>query len=80
MVDKATCLTAGARAERLTIAKPAARTAVAWKSPSMTRTPAGINPITGLPKSRIRKKNQSVVLEDNILTYFGGKSVDILTS
>ena len=73
-------MTAGARAERFTIAKPAARTAVAWNSPSMTRTPVGINPITGFPRSRIRKKNQSVVLEDRIRTYFGEQSVEILTS
>jgi hypothetical protein len=80
VADKTTCLTAGAWAERLTIVKPAARTALAWNSPSMTRTPTGINPITGLPRSRIRKKNQSVVLEDKIRTYFGGKKVEILTS
>jgi len=68
MADKTTCLTAGARAEMVTIAKPAARTAVAWNSPSTTRTPAGIESITELPRSRIRKKTQSVVLEDGIRT------------
>ena len=69
-VDETTCFTAGARAARFTIAKPAARTAVAWKSPSMTRTPAGIAPMTELPKSRIRKENQSVALEDNIRAFW----------
>lgn len=69
MVSRTTYLTAGARAERLTIPKPAARTAVAWKRPSITRTPAGIAPMTGLPRSRIRKESQSVVLEDEIRAF-----------
>lgn len=79
MVDRTTYLTAGARAERFTIAKPAARTAVAWKSPSMTRTPAGIDPMTGLPRSRIRKENQSVALEDKIRAFWR-KELQLLTS
>ncbi len=73
MVDKTTCLTAGARAERFTIAKPAARTAVAWNSPSITRMPTGIVLMIGFPRSRIRKKNQSVVLENKIRTFLEGR-------
>jgi hypothetical protein len=66
VISCATHLTAGARAERFTIAKPAARTAVACNSPSMTRTPTGIDSMAVLPISRRRKKNQSVVLQDNV--------------
>jgi hypothetical protein len=61
-----THLTAGAKAERLTIEKPAARTAVACSSPSMIRTPTGIDSMVWLPISRRRKKNQSVPLGDKV--------------
>ena len=64
MIGCATHLTAGARAERLTIAKPAARTAVACNIPSMIRTPTGIDAMASLPISRRRKKNQSVMLQN----------------
>ena len=66
VIKGATYLTAGARAERLTIAKPAARTAVACNSPSMIRTPTGIESMAGLPISRRRKKIQSVALRDEV--------------
>jgi hypothetical protein len=66
VISCVTHLTAGAKAERLTIAKPAARTAVACNNPSMTRTPTGIDSMVLLPISRRRKKNQSVVLQDKV--------------
>ena len=54
--------TAGAREDRETVPKPAARTAVAWSKPMMNRTPMGMELIAGLPMSSTRKKNQSVAL------------------
>jgi hypothetical protein len=61
--------TAGASAERLTIAKPAARTAEAWNNPSMTRTPTGMDSMAWLPRSRTRKQTQSVVLQVQIQSW-----------
>lgn len=58
-----TYLTAGARDARFTVANPAALTAHAWSVPMTTRTPGGIDMISGLPRSRTRKQNQSVRLK-----------------
>jgi hypothetical protein len=56
-------LTPGARALRLTAAKPAALTAVACINPMMHLIPIGIESISGFPMSKIKNENQSVQLE-----------------
>ena len=55
-------LTAGAKADKETVANPAARTAHACRRPMITRMPAGMLVTAGLPMSRTKKKNQSVTL------------------
>lgn len=59
---RGTHLTAGARADRAMVPKPAARTAVACSRPMMNRTPRGMEEIAGVPMSSTKKKNQSVAL------------------
>lgn len=58
--SKHTHLTAGARFERFTIPKPAARTAALWSNPSKIRRPTGIDSISTFPMSRTRNETQSV--------------------
>ena len=77
-MNKHTYLTAGARAESVTVANPAARTATAWSNPSMNRTPMGIESIAGFPMSNTRKKNQSVPLWawKVVVQFFNGPQVE----
>lgn len=66
--NDATHLTAGARADKVTVAKPAERTAVACSRPMMHRVPMDMSLIAGFPRSSTTKKNQSVRLPQDAST------------